>query len=153
MTIAIEPQSLEQIEELKLERLKEMLLPEGQYDFIVDEATELQSKKGDPMIKLVLHVNFKNKKYVIFDYILCTNTWMFKLRAFCDSTNLMDMYDLGEISASRISKKKGKAYFSLENDKKYGWKCKVDEYIIQGEKEVSKENMQNTEIKDDDIPF
>lgn len=153
MTITIEPQSLEQIEDFKMERLKEMLLPEGKYQFIVNECTEQTSKNGDPMLKLIIHVNHKNRKYIIFDWILCTKTWMFKLRSLCDTLGLIEMYDAGEISASRIGSKKGFAYFTLENDKKYGWKSKVEEYIVDGEKEESKENEQNTENQDDDIPF
>jgi hypothetical protein len=78
---------------------------------------------------------------------------MFKLRALCASLGLLEMYESGSIEASKIRGKKGFAYFSLENDKTYGWKSKVDGYIILSEKERSEEKMQNTEIKDDDIPF
>ena len=153
MTITIDPKSLEEIEQMKMERLKEQLLEEGEHEFTVNEAHEMMSKKGDPMLKLVLGVKHNEKKYVIFDYVLCTNTWMFKLRALCASLGLLEMYESGSIEASKIRGKKGFAYFSLENDKTYGWKSKVDGYIILTEKEKSTERKQNTEIKDDDIPF
>ena len=149
--ITIEPLNELQIHEYQQERLKQFLLTEGTHQFRVLEAYELESKKGDPMIKVLLVIDHKGQVYKMFDYILCTKTWMHKLRGFCQSINMLEMYESGKIEASSLVGKRGTAIIGCKNDKKYGWQNSVESYILAEDKN----NTANTtsEIIDDDVPF
>jgi hypothetical protein len=152
MSISIEPMSVEEIEHFKLERLRELLLPEGDHMFVVEDAQELQSKSGNPMVKLTLRIIHDDKKFTIFDWIVCTKSWMFKLRKFCESIDMLEMYDSGKIKASSLVGKRGVAIIGCKNDKKYGWQNSVESYILEEDKNNTANNT-TSEIIDDDLPF
>jgi hypothetical protein len=58
------------------------IMPEGDYDFIVDDAGEKESSNHNPMIELQLMVSYNGISIRIFDPLVFTKTAFWKIDAF-----------------------------------------------------------------------
>lgn len=77
------------------------LLPEGNYQGTIDNAEEKQSSSGNPMIVLRVGVyDSEGNKRIITDRLILIESMQWKLYDFCESADLMDCYDAGELSAA-----------------------------------------------------
>lgn len=76
------------------------LLPAGRYKMRVVEAVEKTSKKGNPMLEIVLECQHPHHDYTrrVWDYLLGTEEAAWKLRHFADAAGLTDQYETGELS-------------------------------------------------------
>lgn len=93
----------------------ENLIPEGTYSFEVKQAMEETSKSGNPMIHLLLHVFVDDSIRQLDDYLL--EKMAFKLRHFCASTDLLDLYQQGALTASDCEGKTGWVKIAVQPDK------------------------------------
>lgn len=142
-------------EELQLAEL----MPEGEYDFKVLSAEDAVSKKGNDMLKLKLAVYVGQREYHVFDYLL--EAMAFKLRHFCESTGLLDLYEDGILTADDCDGAAGIVEIEIEKPKegsKYGPKNVVADYIsrdaVRIESAPPKPKQTAQEPLDvDDIPF
>lgn len=109
---------------------KENLLPEGDYDFEVVEATEKRSKtSGNDMIELRLKVFDNGDTVTVFDYLL--EAMGFKLRHFCEATGLLSKYDRGDISAIDCRGRSGICTIKIkEASKGYPASNAVADYVV-----------------------
>lgn len=64
----------------------QQVLPDGDYDFVVDDAGEKESSKGNPMIELQLLVEHDGAKVRIFDNLVFVEAAFWKIDAFRVST-------------------------------------------------------------------
>jgi hypothetical protein len=104
------------------------LLPEGEYDFQVLEASDQISKKGNEMIKLYLNVfDAQGKPRRVTDYIM--EAFPRKLRHFCKHTGLMQSYDCGGLTAFECVDKTGRVRLTIEPAGEYHAKNAVVDYV------------------------
>src|SRR5262249_49743145 len=60
----------------------QQVVPEGDYDFVVDDAGETESSKGNPMIELQLLVEHDGGKVRVFDQLVFVEKAFWKIDAF-----------------------------------------------------------------------
>jgi hypothetical protein len=70
------------------------VLPEGDYDALVKDAEDKQSKAGNDMIKLTVQVYHGSEKYSFDTYLASA----FAAKAFCEATGLQDLFAAGELT-------------------------------------------------------
>ena len=58
------------------------VLPEGDYDFVVDDAGEKESTNGNPMIELQLTIEHDGHRVRVFDHLVFTRKAFWKIDAF-----------------------------------------------------------------------
>ncbi len=145
-------------EEIKTERNKSALLPDGIYDYEVIEAVDTKSQKtGVDMIKLKLKVFVgESSSRTVWEYLMESNAA--KLKQFCDSHGLQKAYASGDVRAGHFMDLAGKAKIFTEKGKGgYEDANKVFAYIVPGgplDKAESKPAATGKPvITDDDIPF
>lgn len=86
---------------------KSGLMQEGIYDFTIIEATEAQSKSGNDMFKLKLHVfDTDGAAKIIFDWIL--PSFPKKFKHIHDACGLLDVYARGDTKPNDLIDKSGK---------------------------------------------
>jgi hypothetical protein len=110
------------------------LLPEGDYDFFIESATDKVSKtSGKEMIALILQVYNGSQKHTVYDYLVGNSDaglCMLKISNFCECVGIGQAYTDGEINADSLFHLTGRVRIKIENDVKYGSKNVVDAYII-----------------------
>lgn len=127
----------------------------GIYDFEVLAAEEKVSSKGSEMLKLNLKLyNAEGHSTRLFDYIINSEQWAFKLRHFASSTGLLPQYEKGELSADSCVGRTGRCQLGIEKAKGgFPAKNKIDDYVplVPGAPPVAAPAPAD-EI-DDEIPF
>lgn len=84
------------------------LLSDGVYVFTVKEVTQTVSQSNNPMLKIRLSVLESTGTYrSIEDYLLATDTMIYKLKHFCDATGLENEYAQGNIEPNKIMNRSG----------------------------------------------
>jgi hypothetical protein len=141
----------EQIEELKVS----FLIDPGSYNFEVLKATNKTSSKGNPMMEMQLKVWDNNgKEHIIYDYLLSSPTWAFKIKHFCESIGLS--YDKGGFETWDCENKFGKCEIIIQKGAKkedgsfYPEKNSVKDYI---KKDNLPSTSKNNLDMNDDLPF
>jgi hypothetical protein len=69
------------------------LLEEGCYRFTIKKVEEKISTSGNSYYNYQLAVCFNDKRYVVFDKLILTSGWAWKIRHFCESINRLKDYD------------------------------------------------------------
>lgn len=103
---------------------KELLLPAGEYPFIVSSAEEQMSKAGNPMLKIKLTV----KGRLITDFLL--ESMKFKLIHFARSVNMVKEYEAGELTSGAVCLRKGILKLDIEEQLGYQPKNVVKDYLV-----------------------
>lgn len=123
------------------------LLPVGEYDFSVKHAENATSKKGNPMIKLLLEIyDTHGKSRLITDYLM--EALAYKLRHFCYATGLESKYEAGSFDAADCIGKSGKCKIKIEESDGYAPKNAAQDYIKSDG--VTKKN---DDFIDSELPF
>ena len=105
------------------------ILPEADYDYVIDQAIDKISQQGNDMIEIKLRVFGPGYESHIFDYLL--ESMGHKLRHICESTGLLSKYDSGEVVAEDLIGRAGICRIGIEKAKgKYKEKNRVDDYIV-----------------------
>lgn len=136
------------------------LLVGGDYDFEVANAEEGQSKAGNDMIKLTLHIEGEEgRRHTVFDYLVGSEASMYKVRSFAECVGLLDYYNKGELQAVQMPGRTGRCQIGIDHkDKAYAPKNIVRSYQKPGTKgngamPPPKAAQPKREPIDDDIPF
>lgn len=143
------------------------LIPDGEYPFYVEGATEKLSKAGNDMIELSLVIwDRDGKEHKIKDFLLATERMMWKNRHFCESTSMIDVYEANQFCASHAVGKNGKCKIGQQkgqpkdrsnpNGEKHPDRNVVVDYI-QADIDLTKAITPNhvakaATFKDDDLP-
>jgi len=96
------------------------LLKEGEGTFTVLSAIEATSKKGDPMIKLLLECyDSENRKGNIFEYLIFTDNVFCerKIKRFCYAVGLEKEYESGKLNHFECSGHSGNLLIGIQKDK------------------------------------
>lgn len=127
---------------------EDSLLPDGNYDFNVLSAEDMTSKSGNEMIKLKLLVLADLGEKIVFDYIL--EKMAFKLRHFCETTGLIEVYEKGNLDSMTCVGKSGVVVVGKSKDKtgKYPPKNVVVDYGG-----ITKEKVNENTLNAEDLPF
>ena len=149
-----QPKTQEEIREQVKSRYS-ILLP-GVYDFEVLEANDRISKKGNPMLELLLNIaeytpEGSLKNYWVRDYILSDNQP--RLFELCEAINMLGDYERGVLDPVDLQGKCGRAEIIIRKDKEgqYPDQNSVKKYIAK--KFESQEPSKQAQSLDDDIPF
>jgi len=139
----------------------DMLLPEGNYQFMVLNGEDTVSKKGNDMIKLRLAIyDGPDMKSKVYDYLL--ESFEFKLRRAADTCGLLDQYNSGELTGDMFAGCSGWLKLGIQPAKDgFDPSNTVKEYIPQDKLEkmgLSAANVPSPEpgdpgASDDDFPF
>ncbi len=139
----------------ELEKQQNLLTP-GEADFEVLKATEKQSKSGNDMIELNIKVFDKDGKQTnVFDYLLSSEKFAWKIHQFCDAINKPEWYaENAELTAEKLVGQAGKCKIVIEKNDEYGDRVKIKNYLVP--KNPVGDVKSSAEFKDcdlDDIPF
>jgi hypothetical protein len=96
------------------------LLKEGEGTFTVLNAIEATSKKGDPMIKLLLECyDCENRKGNIFEYLIFTDNVFCerKIKHFCFAVGLEKEYESGKLNHFECQGRSGNLLIGIQKDK------------------------------------
>lgn len=129
----------------------------GEYDFLVTEATDKLSAKGNEMVELKLQMeDSEGRTFTVFDYLVSIDVMAYKIRHFAQCVGLMDQYDAGDMAAEYIQGRTGKAKVGVQPAKgQYQAKNIVTDYIpaplVSSSSTVA--NGRTAAELDDEIPF
>lgn len=113
MPLHFQPQS---DESLMMDRPKFELLKPEQYEFVVIEAMEKKSAKGNDMILLKLKVkDSAGRERFVWDNLM--PQMMHKLKHFCDFNQLSDEYKYGILSSEMCYGKNGVCLIDIQKNK------------------------------------
>lgn len=139
----------------------EMVMPAGEYDFEVAEATDTVSKRsGNDMLALKLKVYAPGGGFrLVTDYLLEKLAW--KLRHFCEATGLIAKYENGTLMARDCEGRSGRAILQVDAERKsddgtktYPPKNSVKDYVPRESGASDKVGAGGDGgMEEDDIPF
>lgn len=139
------------------------VLEEGCYRFTVKKVDNKCSKTGNMYLSYQHSVMFNGKKYTIFDKLILTEGWAWKIRHFCESVNRIseydnDTFDGGNANDTGIFIIKVKGYGDEKQNEVVDYlteaKAKEKGHIIKNDGEkVELNTAKNDEFQDDNIPF
>lgn len=125
------------------------LLPEGQYEAVVKSAKEKVSKSGNPMIELILSCySSTGAKYDVFDYLLSTDDWAWKVRHFCESAGID--WRGGDLDDFECVEKNVRVNLGIKRQPGYADKNNISDYLPRA---GSGPKVTKVEDDDDSIPF
>lgn len=123
------------------------MLPPGQYEATVKRAEEQFSQKGNEMIALILTCYDTNGNAVdVFDYLIFTSAWLWKVRHFCESAGLD--FKAGELTEAQCSGRNVRVNLICKKQAGYPEKNVVDDYLPRAGSGPTVKP-----APDDDIPF
>lgn len=134
------------------------LIPPGNYDFVVIDATDKISKAGNDMIEVKLRIYMPNgSERIMFDYLL--ESLEYKIAHFFQCVDLWKEYESGEVSAHDCVGKSGELKTYIQKGKDgYADKHAVADYLLTDEQQEKKDQRKanieaKTDFKEDDLPF
>lgn len=128
------------------------LLPVGQYAATVKLAKDKTSKAGGEMIELILTVYGPDGLQVdVFDYLLASDNWQWKVRHFCESAGLD--YARGELLADWCADQTVRVNIGVEKKEGYAEKNRVLDYLPRATAVTATATEPGHFPIDDDIPF
>lgn len=137
--------------------IEERLLKEGDGTFEVINAVEKTSSAGAPMWEILLKVwDASGKMGLITDYILMTETFIWKWRNFCYASNNSYVYECGECEGYELQGATGCCKIGIKIDKngEYDPKNNIKRYVEVKNNSIKTEaKAAINSMKDDDIPF
>lgn len=121
----------------------------GEYDFLVVDAIEKRSSKGNDMVELKLQMeDSEGRQFTLFDYLVSIDSMAYKLRHFAETTGLIAEYEKGDMAAEYMQGRTGKCKVGTQPAKApYPAKNIVTDYVGTGATEPVKQ------LVDDEIPF
>ena len=129
------------------------LLPDGEYEAVVHEAEDTESKKGNEMLKLTLDVYGPDGERVrVWDYLL--DQFSFKLYHFCESAGLLDKYNTGVlVDADCVGARVMAKIATQEGEGSYPDRNVVVDYVGSVGADTPAPGKGEVTITPDDIPF
>jgi hypothetical protein len=131
--------------------VEKALLPEGDYDFVVEDAKErTSSKTGALMIEVKLKITSpKGKTAIVYDNLMAWNMDSFLL-AVGESV----IYDVPtDVEAYDLPGKSGRAHIIIEHSVQYSDKNKVGKYLPSAQAKPSPVVGVNELGEPDNLPF
>ena len=129
-------------------------LPDGEYDAVIEAAAEETSKKGNPMLHIVLAVWSQQRKAYVHEYFVDSNASMLSmLKQLCAATGID--FNAGEVTADMLKNRNLRVYLKTRTDS-YGDKNVVSKYVRDaptGDAAVPAAATTDGPPPDDDIPF
>lgn len=122
----------------------------GEYDFLVADAIEKISGKGNEMVELKLQMeDSEGRNFVLFDYLVSIDSMAYKLRHFAETTGLIPEYEKGDFAAEHMLGKTGRCKVGTQPAKgQYPAKNVVSDYIGTGNTAEP-----GKQLVGDEIPF
>jgi hypothetical protein len=130
----------------------------GTYHFIVTDAMEGISKKGDDYIKVELKVAVADRetRMKINDWLISSPALLYKIKQFAISVGLEDQFNSGTMNASDCVGKEGFAHFDFGKPNDSGRRfLEVKNYVLPTDEQRAAAYAEPNEKEpaDDEIPF
>lgn len=126
------------------------LLPEGIHSFIVKKVEVKMSKSGNEVINLFFQTwDDAGKEYYIWDTLVLSEKMFWKEKHFWESVGLPDMNLKESYHENEFLDKCGKFETFILDDKQYGKKAKVRDYLPYEEDNKTQTN----DFTDDELNF
>lgn len=136
------------------------LLADGEYDFEVNVASETQSKAGNDMIEMDLHIFKPDGSYrTVRDWLVDTENAAYKIRHFAEAVGMLSDYEKGTLDANSIIGRAGRCKVKIVKDKsgQYPDKNGVADYVksavAQKAPAPRKQPVMARSDLDDEVPF
>jgi hypothetical protein len=140
----------------------EQIMPVGEYDFEIAEASAKRSAAGNDMIVAKLKVyDGKGGYRLVTDYLM--EKMAYKLRHFCEATGLLDRYENGDLEPHHCENRTGRVIIQIDPERKsedgtktFSSKNSVKDYVgISASGGTKKASLPsgNGGLEEDDIPF
>lgn len=105
-------------------------LPDGEYTATVIKAEDTVSKKSNAeMIALTLRVYGDNGNTLVNDWLIASESSMWKLFDFCESSGKMDRYEAGTLDADACMNAEVIVRIKNEHSGDYGNQPRVKSYL------------------------
>lgn len=130
-----------------------MLLPDGEYDFVVVKAEDTKSKKtGVDMIKVTIGVYQPDgTQRLITDYLM--GSFPRKLRRFAEGIGLLAQYEMGELHSEECEGRSGRCKVVIKHQDDYDPKNEVKDYVVNRASKSKPAPAAHLPTTEDDIPF
>lgn len=140
----VEPKSEAEIQAMNLRQI-------GEYDFLVVDATDKLSAKGNEMVELKVQMEDSDgRNFTVFDYLVSIDSMAYKVRHFAETTGLIPQYEKGDMAAEYMVGRTGRCKLGVQPAKgAYPSKNIISDYVGTGAAEPVKQ-LQDV---DDEIPF
>ena len=90
------------------QQLRELnLYPEGRYKFEVLRTTQKTSRAGNDYFNLKMRIWIDGRERVLFDTLLFEGKMLYKTKHFCEATEMLDVYDSGNILPTDCDGRRG----------------------------------------------
>ena len=136
------------------------LWPAGEYDFEIHNAEDTESKAGNDMTKLTVHVHDSEGQYkTVFDYLVDTEGGAYKIRHFAEATGLLPQYERGELMADEMIGRTGRCKLNVQKDKtgQYPDKNGIADYLKSKTPSAAPKPAARVKVAagdiDDEVPF
>lgn len=134
-----------------------LLVGDGNYE-VLEAAEKMSKSSNNPMIELKMRVwDSEGHDSILFDYLMLTASKfsLRKIRHFCYSCGIGNLYEQGALSAQDCIGKQGKLKIDFKKgDNGYQDKNVVKDYIVDMDaKTETPATGAQSEVFDDDIPF
>jgi len=105
-------------------------VPEGDYDFTVQNAKANVSKKGNDMIELELEVKVgRNQTITVYDHLVAVKSSLWKVHSFCEAIGYDFQTD--ELLPEHCLERQGRAHFIFGSPNQEGRQyLRVDRYLV-----------------------
>lgn len=148
------PKTEETLQAEKEKRDAERLLPKGGYDFEVLEGSDKPSKSGNAMITLKIKVFGPEHEVTIFDYLIFTEDFEWKVRHAADACGILEKYESGVLYASDFEGRTGRCILRIQPPKDdFASKNVVDSYVKRSIGAAQKPVSGAATLPEDGIPF
>lgn len=105
--------------------------PPGDYDFMVQEASEGVSQAGNEQIKLTLHVfNRAGQQRTVFDYLSSAPKAQWKVRHFSEAVGMVRQYETGDMPVREMISRPGRCTLRIKPaEGQYSAQNAIKDYI------------------------
>lgn len=143
------------------------LLKEGEYDAVITSSADKSSSSGNPMMDMTVTVfDEEGREHPVRDFLVFTNTMMWKVIHFADSAGILKDYEEGKLCSEKAIDCRVRVKVNIEEGNeipedrlkgkplgsKYPDKNKIEDYIKRRDQKATSKN-DDDPFEDDTIPF
>lgn len=145
------------------------VIPEGDYDAVLEGAEHQHSKAGKPMVRMTVRVYAEGSEIVLFDYLVSSQATTWKIAAFASAVGQGDAFKAGTFDPISLIGTNLRVKVGIRNSPEYGEQNQIVGYSLAAPSRKAPQpaapsrtaaparkpnaDTSNTTIDESDIPF
>ena len=145
------------------------VIPEGDYDAVLEGAEHQYSKAGKPMVKMTVRVYAEDSEIVLFDYLVSSQATTWKIAAFASAVGQSEAFKAGKFDPIALIGTNLRVKVGTRTSPEYGEQNQIVGYSLAAPSRKAPQpaapkrtaapaskpsaDLANTTIDEDDIPF